>query len=457
LIASDCLFAAFFWAMSYVLYGTLVAGQFPAVAPSVVAFNIAAWIVFRALVGLYPGYGLDQAEELRRQTYATVVNLAVTVFFAFSIGLKEQELPLLLLGLNFLHRLLLAPLMRHLAKSALRRVGMWGEPVVICGAGETGQRLIRTLIEEWGLGFRPVAVFDNQLAPISGELMGVPYGGSVSDALPLARKYGINTLVFATPHTRREHLSKFVELMRPALRRVMVIPNLGGITNSAVVARDFGGMFGVEIRHNLLDPWAQRAKRALDLFAALVGGVFVLLIILVLCLLVWAESGGPVFYADRRLGKDAKLFPCLKFRTMVPDAEGLLQRMLAEDEGLREEYLTYHKLRDDPRVTRVGRFLRKSSLDELPQLWNVLKGEMSLVGPRPYLPRESAEIGKTQGEILRVMPGMTGPWQVSGRNETSFDERVGMDANYVHNWSVWIDIVLLARTVKILFFRAGAY
>jgi len=112
------------------------------------------------------------------------------------------------------------------------------------------------------------------------------------------------------------------------------------------------------------------------------------------------------------MGRDGNLFSCLKFRTMVLDAEALLQRMIEEDEELRREYLKYHKLRDDPRVTRVGRFLRKTSLDELPQLWNVLRGEMSLVGPRPYLPRESKEIGITQSEILRVPPGMTGPWQV---------------------------------------------
>ena len=457
LIVSDCLFAACFWAISYVLYSTLISGQFMALSPSVVGFNIAAWILFRLLVGLYPGYGLGQAEELRRQTYATVVNLAVTVLFTFGMGLVEQGLPLLLLTIDFLQRLLLAPFTRQLAKSALRKVGLWGEPVVLCGAGETGRRLVRILTDDWGLGYKPVAIFDNQLAPIAGEIEGVPYGGSVSDALSLGRKYGINTLMFAMPHTRREHLSKFVALMRPSFQRVMIIPNLSGVTNSAVVARDFNGMFGVEIRHNLLDPWAQRSRRALDLLATLVGAVFVLPIMLVLCLLVWLESRGPIFYADKRLGKDAKLFACLKFRTMVPDSETLLQRMLATDEKLREEYLTYHKLRNDPRVTRVGRFLRKTSLDELPQLWNVLRGEMSLVGPRPYLPRESAEIGESQKEILRVTPGMTGPWQVSGRNDTSFQERVSMDANYVHNWSVWIDVVLLARTVKILIFRAGAY
>ena len=151
------------------------------------------------------------------------------------------------------------------------------------------------------------------------------------------------------------------------------------------------------------------------------------------------------------------LFSCMKFRTMAPDAEALLQRMLDEDPKAHEEYRKYHKLRDDPRVTRVGRFLRKTSLDELPQLWNVLRGEMSLVGPRPYLPRESAEIGVTQSEILRVHPGITGLWQVSGRNHTSFEERVRIDAYYVRNWSIWLDLVLLARTIKSVLNSRGAH
>jgi undecaprenyl-phosphate galactose phosphotransferase len=132
--------------------------------------------------------------------------------------------------------------------------------------------------------------------------------------------------------------------------------------------------------------------------------------------------------------------------------------MLQENAALKEQYSKYHKLPNDPRVTRIGRFLRKTSLDELPQLWNVVCGEMSLVGPRPYLPRESKDIGVMQSEILRVPPGITGPWQVAGRSRTSFDRRVQMDAYYVRDWSIWLDIILLVRTAKILLLsRGGAY
>jgi len=259
------------------------------------------------------------------------------------------------------------------------------------------------------------------------------------------------------PHTRHEHLAKFVNLAGLTFRHIVVIPNLGGITNSAVVARDLAGTFGVEINHDLLNPWAHRVKRVLDIVATLIGGILILPLILSLCMLVRIESRGPVFYKDQRMGRNGKLFSCVKFRTMVLDAEALLQQMLADDEEMREEYLKYHKLRDDPRVTRIGRFLRKTSLDELPQLWNVLRGEMSLVGPRPYLPRESEDIGTTQKEILRVTPGITGPWQVAGRNHTSFSERVQMDADYVHDWSVWLDLILLVRTVWCVLLSRNAY
>lgn len=213
----------------------------------------------------------------------------------------------------------------------------------------------------------------------------------------------------------------------------------------------------MEIRHNLLIPSVRRAKRVLDLVATAVGGLFALPLIAVLALLVRAESGGPIFYKAQRMGRDGNLFSCVKFRTMVPDAEAVLQKMLEENPAAREEYARYHKLRDDPRTTTIGRFLRRTSLDELPQLWNVVMGEMSLVGPRPYLPRESQDIGATQSEILRVYPGITGPWQVSGRSATSFVERVEIDAQYVRNWSVWLDVVLLARTVRTLLVDRGAY
>jgi Undecaprenyl-phosphate galactose phosphotransferase WbaP len=456
LVFSDVFLALAVLQVALVLQEVLGRGPLSQVALVTMVPEVGVWIALRALLGLYPGYGLSQVEELRKQTLALFYAAAIITALAFALLMSGMLSRMLLFGWC-LGLLVLAPFVRHLVKRMIIRIGLWGKPVVVLGAEKAGARILKVLRQERQLGFNPVAVFDNRVAPTGGMLEGVPYEGTLTEATALGQRHGVDTAIFAMPYTRHEHLSKFVNLVSPSFRHVMVIPNLGGITNSAVVARDLAGTFGVEITYDLLNPWAQRVKRVIDIVSTLIGGVLILPLILLLCLLVRIESRGPIFYRDQRMGRDGRLFACVKFRTMVLDAEDLLQRMLAEDEEMRDEYLKYHKLRDDPRVTRVGRFLRKTSLDELPQLWNVLRGEMSLVGPRPYLPRESEDIGLTQKEILRVSPGITGPWQVAGRNHTSFGERVQMDALYVRDWSVWLDLVLLASTVRCLLFSRDAY
>ncbi len=456
LISSDILLALAIWQAAFLLQGLWGQGPLSWIALASMVPNVVVWVGLRAALGLYPGYGLGPIEELRRQTFALFATLAITAVFAFASQVSHS-LSRVLLFAWIVGLLLLAPVARYFVKLAMMKLGVWGKPVVVLGARQAGAHVLEVLRREWQLGFKPVAVFDNRVAPAGGMLEGIPYGGTLTDAATLASNREVDTAIFAMPHTRREHLAKFVNSTRESFRHVVIIPDLGGITNSAVVARDLAGTFGVEIRHNLLNPWAHRLKRVLDVAATLIGGALILPLILALSLLVLMESGRPVFYSDKRMGRDGKLFSCVKFRTMVPEAEALLQKLLAEDPEMREEYLKYHKLRCDPRVTRVGRFLRKTSLDELPQLWNVLRGEMSLVGPRPYLPRESVDIGATQSEILRVTPGITGPWQVAGRNHTSFSERVGLDAYYVRDWSVWLDLMLLARTVQCLLARRDAY
>lgn len=457
LAGSDVLLALAIWMAAYVMRslgwqgGGVTGVTILAIAPSVVI-----WIGLRGLLGLYPGYGLDSVERLRRHTCSVFAVLAMMAVLAlgFQVG---GMLSRLLIGLAFMGLLFAAPLLRYFMMQGLDRIGAWGKPVIVLSYKDTGVRFVELMKREWGLGYKPVALFDYNLVPAGDSFSEVPYHETLADAEDFARRRGIDTIIFAMPRTRREQLATLVGLARTSFPHVLVVPNLSGITNSAVVARNLGGTLAVEIKHNLLDPWALRTKRVVDFTSTVLGGLAAAPIILVLALMVYLESGGPVFYRDKRMGRDGKLFACVKFRTMVPGAEGLLQRMLEEEPAAREEYAKYHKLRDDPRVTRVGRFLRRTSMDELPQLWNVLMGDMSLVGPRPYLPRESEEIGVTQGEILRVPPGITGPWQVSGRNQTSFQERVDIDAYYVHDWSIWLDIVLLTQTLKIVLRGRGAY
>jgi Undecaprenyl-phosphate galactose phosphotransferase WbaP len=456
LVISDILLASLSWVLALVLQGIWGQGQLSTISVALIVPFTVVWVGMRALLGLYPGYGLDPVEELRRQTYAAVGSLAITATFALGFQVGDL-LSRLLVGLIFLELLLLAPLVRQFVKWALMKIGLWGKPVVVLGAGETGKHLMQTLQKEWGLGLRPVAVFDFRLASRGRLLEGVPYGGTVTEALDLTQKWRIDTAIFAMPQIRRKYLAEFVERASLGFRRVIIIPNLSGITTSAVVARDFAGTFGVEIKHNLLSPWPRRAKRVLELLAVVVGGLLLSPLLLAIAILIKLDSPGPVFYAQMRLGAGGRHFRCWKFRTMHTTAERLLAEYLQSNPDLQSEWEKAHKLRNDPRITRIGRFLRKTSLDELPQLWNVLRGDMSLIGPRPIVDAEVSKYKEAYGLYQRVSPGITGLWQVSGRSDTSYEDRVMMDTYYVRNWSVWLDFIILARTTKIVIRGRGAY
>jgi lipopolysaccharide/colanic/teichoic acid biosynthesis glycosyltransferase len=172
--------------------------------------------------------------------------------------------------------------------------------------------------------------------------------------------------------------------------------------------------------------------------------------------LIWRTDGRPIVFAHYRVGRDGRLFPCLKFRTMVRDAQPVLERLLRENAAAREQWEREHKLDDDPRITHVGRFLRRTSLDELPQLLNVLKGDMALVGPRPITVPELERYGAARWHYLNVRPGMTGLWQVSGRNDVSYEERVRLDRRYVEQRNLRTDVGILLQTVKVVLARDGA-
>lgn len=210
---------------------------------------------------------------------------------------------------------------------------------------------------------------------------------------------------------------------------------------------------------NRLKSKSRRAFRQVFnyLFAILLLPVL-LPIIAVLAYLIKKESSGPVFFAHNRIGQDGKIIPTWKFRSMYSDAAERLEKLLAEDESIKKEWEATFKLKNDPRVTKIGRFLRKTSLDELPQIFNVLRGEMYFVGPRPVIQKELDLYYKDAAEYyLMVKPGITGLWQVSGRSDTDYDFRVAVDKWYVTNWSVWLDITILLKTIKVVLFRDGAY
>lgn len=197
--------------------------------------------------------------------------------------------------------------------------------------------------------------------------------------------------------------------------------------------------------------------RMIDILGGLVGGLFIIpIMIATLINNIKNKDFGPIFYSQKRIGKDGKLFKMYKFRTMVKDADKKLEELLEKDERARAEYARYKKLRNDPRVTKFGEFLRKTSLDEFPQFINVLKGEMSLVGPRPYLPREKEDMGKYYEYIIQHKPGITGYWQISGRNDVTFENRVDLDFKYHYKKSLKNDIKILLITTLVTIKKKGA-
>jgi exopolysaccharide production protein ExoY len=205
-----------------------------------------------------------------------------------------------------------------------------------------------------------------------------------------------------------------------------------------------------------LNPGGNRLKRLVDVFATIVLALgFSPLIMLVVAGML--AQGGPILYRQVRVGRNGQLFRCLKFRTMVPDADKIIRKLIASDLNARTEWLNTHKLRDDPRVTSIGKFLRRTSFDELPQLWNVIRGDMSLVGPRPVVPTELRKYGRSARLVLGVKPGLTGLWQVSGRNDTSYRRRVAMDVYYAKYRNAYLDFRILAKTVDVVLRGGGAY
>jgi hypothetical protein len=286
LILADITLAVLVWQVALLLQSIWGRGPLSDVSVAGVVPFAAMWVGLRGLVGLYPGYGLGPVEELRRQTHAVVATLAGTAIFsiAFQVG---NMISRLLLAASVLGLLVLAPLVRYFVKCQMLKLGLWGKPAVIIGSGEVGAQVLRLFKEEWQLGYKPVAIFDSREAPSHGLLEGVPYEGTVIEAMFSDWKQAADTAIFAMPHAPRESLAKYVALASDKFRHVVIISDLGGVTNSGVVARDFAGTFGVEIRYNLLNPSALRAKRALDLGATVAGGVLILPFILILSLLVW--------------------------------------------------------------------------------------------------------------------------------------------------------------------------
>ena len=414
------------------------------------------YVLFTVLVawwsGLYPGFGLAAVREMQKILY--VVSLS-SIFLGVVLFL--QQLALAYSRSIFIFTWFLSALFMLLGRFALRnllsRRSWWGIPIALIGPAESVAPIIEKLVNNRRLGFRPVFYFD-PVTPADKPILTVQPIATKEELFNLASEAGIQYVMFSNSSGNEELMQEF-RWIRDVFPNILMVLNASPFGSLWVQTIDLHGTLVIETNYHLLNKRERSVKRALDMVLTFLLLLASTPLFLILALVIKLDSKGPILYTQKRLGKDGIPFDSYKFRTMFLNAEEKLSDLLAADPEAAEEYTKYHKLAKDPRVTRVGRFLRRYSLDELPQLINVVKGDMNLIAPRSYLPRELDAIGDYANIILKVKPGLTGWWQVMGRNATSFQERLQLDAYYISNWSVWLDIYIVIKTVWVLISGQG--
>lgn len=406
---------------------------------------------------LYPGLSLAHAEELRRFTTSSLLTHAGIILSRMIIG-KQLKLDAYSVAfiLSWLVSIIAFPLSRGVVRKIFQNAPWWGVPVVIFGAGQTGRLMVDRLRKKPWLGYRPVLLLDDDPS-LGSEYSGIPILNGIDLGPRVADECNIDTAIVAMPGINRRQLATIVAEYVRSFRYYTLIPDYIGVTNLWMSVRDFDGVLGLYTVQSLLLPLNHNVKRLIDVTICIVGGILILPLVGILALLIKLDSPGPVFYGHHRLGKEGKIFTAWKFRSMVSNSREVLEKLLDSDPAIRLEWEASHKLHDDPRITRMGRFLRRTSLDELPQIWNVLRGEMSLVGPRPIVEEEVAKYGHHYALFSSVKPGMSGLWQVSGRSETDYEERVALDILYIQSWSLWLDMYILFKTLGVVLGGKGAY
>jgi undecaprenyl-phosphate galactose phosphotransferase len=360
---------------------------------------------------------------------------------------------------------LLMPLARRLATRLLLRYGSWTRPTLIVGSGENALAAWQAVESEPLLGYRLKQICALVGSPVADDLArrvagarDVAIGIGEVVVNDFVSRYPAGQLVIALEPEEMVAQGAVVQRLSQLDAELMVAPPLKGLPLYGTEPMFFFSheILLLRVRNNLARWVPATMKRLFDLVAASLGIVLISPLLLWIILRIRAD-GGPAIFKHKRIGQGGQSFACYKFRSMVMNSQQVLQELLARDPQARAEWEKDFKLKDDPRVTSIGAFLRKTSLDELPQLFNVLKGEMSLVGPRPIIEAEVERYGDGARFYFEAKPGITGLWQVSGRSDIDYPRRVMLDTWYVQNWSLWHDIVILFKTIRVVAGREGAY
>ncbi|MFV8868465.1 undecaprenyl-phosphate galactose phosphotransferase WbaP [Serratia fonticola] len=396
-------------------------------------------------------FWFELKEILRTLLIFAILDLSLIAF-------SKWDLSRTIWAFTWFIALILVPLSRSVVKNSLSKIGIWKKKSVIIGSGKNALEAYKALQSEEILGFSVSAFVCSSGKDSEREIFGIPviegnhnFWASVD---PASTQF-IVALEFEQQALRDDWLK---ELSKRNCRSISVIPSLRGVP---LYGTDMSFIFSHEVmilrvNNNLMKHTSRFLKRSFDLIGSALLLLLLMPVFLILTVII-SRDGKTVVYGHERVGKNGRKFKCLKFRSMVINSKEVLDELLKSSEDARNEWAKDFKLKNDPRVTKIGHFLRKTSLDELPQLWNVFVGEMSLVGPRPVIYEELERYAGDVDYYLMAKPGMTGLWQVSGRNDIDYDTRVYFDAWYVKNWSLWNDIAILFKTIKVVLKRDGAY
>jgi len=397
----------------------------------------------------------DEVKLLWKVTlFATLAVL--TIVFLSKLSESYSRSLVILIGLL---SLCVFPLLRTTVKRLLIRRGLLKSRVLILGANDTGKRALSALRKEPNLGYEVIGFVDDDPLKRGRTIDGLKVHGRLQQVERYLLIGDIQDIVIALPENDKDNLSHLINRLQHKARSILYIPDFSGLAVIGMELRHFfhDQMFALEIKNNLARPLNYFAKRLFDYVVGSMLFLALLIPLLIISILIRVTSKGPAIFMQDRVGRNGRPFRCYKFRTMYHDAEARLKVILDTDPVARSEWELFRKLKNDPRITRIGSFLRKTSLDELPQIFNVLLGEMSLVGPRPVTQEEIDLHYKDAAELcFGVLPGITGFWQVSGRSNTSYENRVSLDSWYVRNWNLWLDVVILLKTAYVVVKKEGA-
>lgn len=451
-----------FW-LAYLIRGEILphifyAFRFPLAPISVFLeeyYMALVWVVVFAYERLYTKRFLFWEETRVLMKSATISSFLIMMMIFIA---NKQFISRTVVVLAWFSSLFLFPLFRLLTKSLLVKLNIWKKKLIILGVMQTSLLALESIKKNKTIGYEIIGFLDDDPDKIGKNYGGVDVLGPISHLEKIAGKYASKDIMVSIPHLPREKLKQLIQKCEGICESLWLIPRTGDFITQGVEINVLGEVIALNIKRNLTKPWNIFIKAVFDITLTVLLICIFLPILSVIAIAIKLDSRGPIFFIQRRLGKKNKQFNVYKFRSMFIDNDKYLAEYFAGNPEAKQDWEKYKKLKKfDPRVTRVGRTIRKYSLDELPQLFNIIRGDMSLVGPRPYLLDELEGKDPFKSQVSRVKPGITGLWQISGRSELPFEKRIAIDEYYVRNWSLWLDIMILLKTVRTFISSKGAY